>query len=45
MSLNVSMERSQAVREVTARVENLNAILRRMGDVAAQQGQLLDRID
>ena len=39
------MERSFAIQEVTAKVENLNAIMRRMGDVVANQGDLIDRID
>ena len=56
MSLNASVmssysqspgkdERAEAMREVSNRIEGLNAILKRTGEVVANQGDLINRID
>jgi hypothetical protein len=56
MSLNASVmssysqspgkdERAEAMREVSNRIEGLNAILKRTGEVVANQGDLVNRID
>jgi len=38
-------ERNDAIKEVSNRIEGLNAILRRMADVVAEQGDIVNRID
>lgn len=41
----IENDRNIAIKEVSAKIENLNIILRRMGDVVATQGDLVNRID
>ena len=41
----IENDRNIAIQEVSAKIENLNIILRRMGDVVATQGDLVNRID
>lgn len=41
----IENDRNVAIKEVAAKIENLNMILRRMGDVVADQGDLVNRID
>ncbi len=38
-------ERGQSIKEASEQTEGRNSILRKMGDIAASQGDLLNRID
>jgi t-SNARE complex subunit (syntaxin) len=38
-------DRGESIKEVSSQIEGLNSILRKMGDLVAMQGDLLNRID
>ena len=38
-------ERGDSIKEVSGQIEALNSILRKMGDIVASQGELVNRID
>lgn len=38
-------DRGQSIKEVGRQIEGLKNLLRKMGDIVAQQGDLLNRID
>ena len=38
-------ERNDAIKEISRKIDSLNSILRKMGDVIALQGDIMNRID